>query len=534
MRPPAIPNYRLFRLIGEGGFGEVWQAESVTGKFRAVKIVRRSHFESSDVGSDELESVFQREFKGVRRFEDLAAENPALISIHHVGRAESGEFYYYVMPLADDTTPEPEYLALNLDRKITRDGPMDWVTALAMVRRLASGLESLYRNDLCHGDFSSANVLFLDGHPVLADPGLTGLDGKASISHSPGFTDLHAEHVYSQQGDLFALGRVLYHALTGLHPAESYPLVPLERMKELPVAKMADILDRCGDPDPGGRFHDIGEMIRRLDAELAEAGASTPGPVEARHPRRGILLPALAAATLILLALGAWLFLGVRSTPPHPGYAEIDDGWLMVFDGKGGSLLWSKNLVLVAGESHGWFPTALQFLDPAGNHTAIYWHPGHIDPKVLRVLRETPDSLPMLAIKAFNNDLSGPQQNLAAGKQKHTSAMALLDPRQTGHHEAPPGRGLLNGHDGMSTFYRILTPQWADLTRIYKQDTTRDGKNEIIVWCQFGDRDSFITERIHCGEILDFQGNPLGAQAADGHIAESFLVDPETLEARDN
>ena len=43
--PPRIPDHELIKPIGRGAYGEVWIARSITGAFRAVKIVRRSSFD---------------------------------------------------------------------------------------------------------------------------------------------------------------------------------------------------------------------------------------------------------------------------------------------------------------------------------------------------------------------------------------------------------------------------------------------------------------------------------------------------------
>jgi serine/threonine protein kinase len=37
--PPAIPGLRLDRMIGEGGFGQVWQAQRDDGTPVAVKVL---------------------------------------------------------------------------------------------------------------------------------------------------------------------------------------------------------------------------------------------------------------------------------------------------------------------------------------------------------------------------------------------------------------------------------------------------------------------------------------------------------------
>src|SRR4029077_19302291 len=39
---PIIPDHELLRVIGRGAYGEIWLARTVTGAFRAVKILYRS------------------------------------------------------------------------------------------------------------------------------------------------------------------------------------------------------------------------------------------------------------------------------------------------------------------------------------------------------------------------------------------------------------------------------------------------------------------------------------------------------------
>src|SRR5688572_32222400 len=88
-----IPDHTLLRVIGRGSYGEVWLARNIMGTHRAVKIVRRSAFDS--------DRPYLREFEGIRRCEPVSRAHDGLIDILHMGRHDEPGFFYYVMELAD-------------------------------------------------------------------------------------------------------------------------------------------------------------------------------------------------------------------------------------------------------------------------------------------------------------------------------------------------------------------------------------------------------------------------------------------------
>src|ERR1051325_3693939 len=96
--PPVLHGLKLIRLIGRGSHGEVWMAATITGAWRAVKIVRRSSFSDP--------RPFEREFEGVKRCEAITQGHPGLVGVLHAGRNTGDEFFYYVMELADAAEPQ--------------------------------------------------------------------------------------------------------------------------------------------------------------------------------------------------------------------------------------------------------------------------------------------------------------------------------------------------------------------------------------------------------------------------------------------
>src|SRR5205814_4007363 len=87
--PPQIPDHQLLRCIGSGSYGKVWLARNVVGTYRAVKVIHRKTFRE--------ERPFEREFTGIRKFEPISRTHPALVSVLHIGRNDSGGYFYYIM-----------------------------------------------------------------------------------------------------------------------------------------------------------------------------------------------------------------------------------------------------------------------------------------------------------------------------------------------------------------------------------------------------------------------------------------------------
>src|SRR5438094_6448856 len=110
--PPSIPDHDLLRRIGEGSYGEVWLARNKLGTLRAVKVVYRRTFEDA--------RPFEREFRGIQKFEPISRSHDGLVDILQVGGTD--EYFYYVMELADSVSSGPP--PLNTELLITDYRPL--------------------------------------------------------------------------------------------------------------------------------------------------------------------------------------------------------------------------------------------------------------------------------------------------------------------------------------------------------------------------------------------------------------------------
>ncbi|HMQ16666.1 MAG TPA: serine/threonine-protein kinase, partial [Phycisphaerae bacterium] len=184
---------------------------------------------------------------------------------------------------------------LSLRELLKRSGPLDLSLALYVLSSVARGVDALHRASVVHRDLKPANVLFdRDGDAHVCDFGLAcAFDAGAfrseatTIGGSPLYMapEMFDGHV-SFQGDVYALGVLLFEALCGqapycgatisevraLHAAGELPLQRL-RQRALPEA-LVEIIERALHKQRILRFKTAGHLLRAL-AEIPAAPAET-------------------------------------------------------------------------------------------------------------------------------------------------------------------------------------------------------------------------------------------------------------------
>ncbi|MEO0447472.1 MAG: bifunctional serine/threonine-protein kinase/formylglycine-generating enzyme family protein [Verrucomicrobiota bacterium] len=215
---PEIPDHEVLRCVGSGAFGEVWLARTVTGVYRAVKVIWRDDFDR--------EIDFEREFEAIRRFEPLSRQHAGLVDVLQVGREEP--FYYYIMEVADDLHEGVEfdpdhYTPQTFRATLVENGPMDLGLCSELGARLAEALHFLHQNDLIHRDVKLSNVILVRGEARLADIGLVAALGDRSFVGTEGYVP--PEGAGTPSADIYSLGMVLYELSTGKDRLD-FPDVP--------------------------------------------------------------------------------------------------------------------------------------------------------------------------------------------------------------------------------------------------------------------------------------------------------------------
>jgi eukaryotic-like serine/threonine-protein kinase len=301
---PIIPDHELLRVIGRGAYGEIWLARTVTGAFRAVKIVYRSTFET--------ERAFLREFEGMSAFEPISRGHAGFINILHVGR--TADYLYYSMELADDhlagrridiDTYQPRMLKTDLARhkRLSAD------ESIRLGLSLTEALEALHIRGLIHRDIKPSNIIFIEGVPKLADIGLVAATGQQSFVGTEGYVP--PEGPGTAPADIYSLGKLLYETCTGKDRLD-FPEIDSElstRPDRERLLQLNEVLVKACANDPKKRYESAAEMHRDLAA--LERGERP------RKSRAKMLLLAVALLALALAGIGFWLSRSQPSIDVH-------------------------------------------------------------------------------------------------------------------------------------------------------------------------------------------------------------------------
>lgn len=278
--PPAITGFRLDRLIGEGGFGQVWHARrEADGERVAVKVL---HLEL--VRSIDALTRFQRELDAIQRL-----QHPNVVSALDHGTLSDGRPYLVL-----------EYIEGPSLRDVIHDrGAIPPVEMLEILEPLCDALSVAHIAGLVHRDVKASNVILARRHgalrPVLLDFGLVkltdqtgpGLTSSRSMLGTP--AAMAPEQMRGQtvdaRTDVYALGLLTFHMLTG-QPAfggapgvvQSYLQVHGPRPRPSAKVDIDPAIDepvsRALAPDPTERFPTARELFEALRAVIVPAAGT--------------------------------------------------------------------------------------------------------------------------------------------------------------------------------------------------------------------------------------------------------------------
>jgi hypothetical protein len=264
----AFGGYRIERTLGRGGMGIVYLAREVRLDRRvALKVIR------PEIADD---PTFRARFRS-ESLTAAAIEHPHVVTVFGAGERD-GLLYVSMryMPGRD------------LGRIVAGEGPLPAESAAALIDQVASGLDAVHAGGLVHRDVKPGNVIVTRGDggdaAYLADFGLAkaiaATSGLTATGELIGTIDYVApEQIEGRRvdarTDVYALGCVLFHAVTGQVP---YPQ----------PESSAKMWAHLNEPPPG-----TGRGSRALDPVIRRAMAKDPAD---RFPSAGDLGRAALAA----------------------------------------------------------------------------------------------------------------------------------------------------------------------------------------------------------------------------------------------
>ncbi|MEM9380473.1 MAG: FHA domain-containing serine/threonine-protein kinase [Planctomycetota bacterium] len=304
---PQISGYRVDRLLGRGGMGDVFLSTQESLQRRvALKVLKRK------LASDQT---------FVQRFRDEARaaarlNHPNIVTVYDVGE-EGGKHFLSMEFMAGGS----------IEARLVELGPLPWREALDVVRDAAAGLVYAESRGIVHRDIKPENLMRnQDGVTKIADLGLAVQveqeivdGGGGKVFGTPHF--IAPEVIRGQpadaRSDLYSLGVTAYRILSGRTPFEGATSRDILRsalndeparigglVPGLPAA-FEQAVHRLIEKDPEKRHPSASVLLNEL--ERMRAGAlDVPQPTE-RAPKRTV---GLAVVGIVAVIAGVVLFGG--------------------------------------------------------------------------------------------------------------------------------------------------------------------------------------------------------------------------------
>ncbi len=317
---PEVPGYELLEELGRGAMGVVYKARDLKlNRVVALKMV---------LGDERADP--KRLIRFLAEAEAVAAvRHPHVVQVYEFGEASGRPFIAF------------EYLA---GGKLTErlGAPLPPKDAAELVSRISRGVAAAHEQGIVHRDLKPGNVLFDEaGAPRVTDFGLakrgsvSDLTATQAVMGTPAYMSPEqasgSAKFVGPQADVWALGVILYEALTGSRPFDAEdvrelltrimttdPGPPRKRLAAVP-RDLELVCLKCLSKPAYERYPTARELADDLDRFVRGEPISIrpAGPLERGYKwvrRNKVLAGAIAAVSLALLVgAGASLTFGLEA-----------------------------------------------------------------------------------------------------------------------------------------------------------------------------------------------------------------------------
>jgi serine/threonine protein kinase len=270
--PPDIAGYEYLRVIGSGGFADVFLYQELRPRRKvAIKVLLPQRADEATRAAFTAEADLMA----------ILSSHPSIVTIFDTDVTDDGRLYL-AMEYCSRSTMSARY----------KREPLGVAETLRVGIQIAGAVETAHRNGIVHRDIKPANILVTDyGHPALTDFGISatieqseaGADGM-SVPWSPP-ENLTAEPRSGVRSDVWSLGATIYTLLAGRSPFEvpdgnntqralveritRSPLPPIGR-GDVP-AELEQVLGAAMAKSPDMRYPsmlDLGRALQRVQSGL--------------------------------------------------------------------------------------------------------------------------------------------------------------------------------------------------------------------------------------------------------------------------
>ena len=275
--PATFGDYELLEELGRGGMGIVYRARQISlNREVAIKMLLRGQ-----LASQADEARFRQEAESAARL-----QHPGIVPVYEVGEHEGRLFF------------SMQYVPGETMSKVLERGPMPPREAARLLAAVCRAVNFAHDNGVLHRDIKPSNILIdEEGEPHVADFGLArrvtdaeSITKTGAVLGTP--TYMAPEQAGGNRGavgptsDVYSIGSVLYHALTGRPPfqAASPVDVVLQLLEQEPLPPrllnpqadrdLSMIALRCLQKPPDLRYDSAQELADDLEAFLADEPVS--------------------------------------------------------------------------------------------------------------------------------------------------------------------------------------------------------------------------------------------------------------------
>jgi serine/threonine-protein kinase len=283
--------YVLKKELASGGGGTVYEAHHrILGRKAAVKVLRRQL-----AASPQMVARFVQEAKAVNLI-----KHPSIVDIFEFDDLPDGR-PFYVMELLE---------GIDLRTILNERGRFPPAEVLEILEPVCSALQAAHDMGIIHRDLKASNIFIakvgdkkvvklLDFgiakllHPEAGEGGLTVVGTRLGTSYTMAPEQIRGDGVDART-DIYALGVVLYHLLTGQYPFRAETMTEIERQHmEAPVPRPSQaapvppaidaVVLRCMEKTADRRFQNVKAFIEALrevvgnkapEAEVSASGVA--------------------------------------------------------------------------------------------------------------------------------------------------------------------------------------------------------------------------------------------------------------------